>query len=75
MKSMHSLHSHSRVFALLASFALFDDDPSRINKIEEEFKKVTPALMQKTAQEYLRPGNRTILVIDPKAPADGKSGS
>ena len=61
---------------LLASFALFDDDPSRINKIEEEFKKVTPALMQKTAQEYLRPGNRTILVIDPKAPAaDGKSGS
>ena len=32
--------------------------------------------MQKTAQEYLRPGNRTILVIDPKAPAaDGKSGS
>ena len=61
---------------LLASFALFDDDPSRINKIEEEFRKVTPALMQKTAQEYLRPGNRTILVIDPKAPAaDGKSGS
>jgi len=60
---------------LLASFALFDDDPSRINKIEEEFRKVTPALMQKTAQEYLRDGNRTILVIDPKAPADGKSGS
>ena len=48
-------------------FALFDDDPSRINRIEEEFEKVTPALMQKTAQEYLRPGNRTILVIDPKA--------
>jgi len=60
---------------LLASFALFDDDPSRINRIEEEFRKVTPALMQKTAQEYLRDGNRTILVIDPKAPADGKSGS
>ena len=60
---------------LLASFALFDDDPSRINRIEEEFRKVTPALMQKTAQEYLRAGNRTILVIDPKAPADGKSGS
>jgi zinc protease len=62
---------------LLASFALFDDDPGKINRIEEEFRKVTPALMQKTAQEYLRPGNRTILVIEPKAPAkgDGKSGS
>ena len=27
---------------LLASFALFDDDPSRINRLEEEFAKVTP---------------------------------
>jgi predicted Zn-dependent peptidase len=54
---------------LLASLALFDDDPSRINAIESEFRKVTPALLQKTAQEYLRPGNRTILVIDPKADA------
>ena len=52
---------------LLASLALFDDDPSKINTIEAEFRKVTPALMQKTAQEYLRTGNRTILVIDPKA--------
>ncbi|MEX0878231.1 MAG: pitrilysin family protein [Thermoanaerobaculia bacterium] len=52
---------------LLASLALFDDDPTRINGIEAEFRKVTPALMQKTAQEYLRPANRTILVIDPKA--------
>jgi predicted Zn-dependent peptidase len=51
---------------LLASFALFDDDPSRINRIESGFRKVTPQLMQKTAQEYLRPENRTILVIDPK---------
>ncbi|HEX4441623.1 MAG TPA: insulinase family protein, partial [Thermoanaerobaculia bacterium] len=52
---------------LLASFALFDDDPSAINRIESEFRKVTPQLMQKTAQEYLRPENRTILVVEPKA--------
>ncbi len=58
---------------LLASFALFDDDPGKINRIEEEFRKVTPALMQKAAQEYLRPGNRTILVVEPKA--DDKRGS
>jgi len=52
---------------LLASFALFDDDPNKINQIEREFRKVTPQLMQKTAQDYLRPENRTILVIEPRA--------
>lgn len=52
---------------MLACFALFDDDPSRINKLEAEFKKVTPALIRKTADEYLRTTNRTILTIDPKA--------
>jgi predicted Zn-dependent peptidase len=62
---------------LLACFALFDDDPGRINRLEFEFRKVTPALIQKTAQEYLRAGNRTILVVEPKAEAktDSKSGS
>ena len=50
---------------LLASFALFDDDPSRINRLEAEFRKVTPALIQKTAREYLRATNRTVLVIEP----------
>ena len=59
---------------LLASFALFDDDPSRINRLEAEFARVTPELLQRTAQEYLRSTNRTILTIEPKAPA-GKSGS
>jgi predicted Zn-dependent peptidase len=58
---------------LLACYALFDDDPARINRIEAEFAKVTPELIQRTAQEYLRPGNRTILTIDAKAPAQGAS--
>ena len=35
---------------LLAAFALFDDDPGRINRLEDEFRKVTPALIQKAAQ-------------------------
>ncbi len=52
---------------LLASFALFDDDPARINTLEADFAKVTPALIQKTAREYLRPTNRTILTIVPAA--------
>lgn len=51
---------------LLASFALFDDDPAKINTIEAEFEKVTPELIQKTAKEYLRSTNRTVLTIIPK---------
>ena len=52
---------------LLAAFALFDDDPSRINTLENEFRKITPEVIKKTADEYLRPTNRTILIVDPKA--------
>ncbi|RPI19886.1 MAG: insulinase family protein [Acidobacteria bacterium] len=52
---------------LLASLALFDDDPSRINRLEAEFRKLTPESLQKAAQEYLQPTNRTVLTIEPKA--------
>ncbi len=56
---------------LLASFALFDDDPARVNSLVGEFRKVTPELVQKTAKEYLRPENRTIVLLEPapKEPA------
>jgi zinc protease len=62
---------------LLCTFALFDDNPARVNNLESEFRKVTPALIQKTAQEYLRPGNRTVLVLEPKsaAPEPAKPGN
>ncbi len=53
---------------LLASFALFDSDPARINRLEAEFEKVTPELIMRTAQEYLQPTNRTILTIEPRKP-------
>ena len=56
---------------LLACFALFDDEPDEINRVESEFLKVTPALIQKTAEEYLRASNRTVLVIEPKAGSKG----
>ena len=52
---------------LLASFALFEDNPARINALEAEFRKVTPALLQQTIRDYLRPGNRTVLTIKPLA--------
>ena len=35
---------------------------------------MTPALLQKTAQEYLRPGNRTVYVITPGQDRCGGSG-
>jgi len=62
---------------LLASFALFDDNPARVNSLVSEFEKVTPALVQKTAQEYLRPSNRTVIVLNPQAqpPAAAPAGN
>ena len=51
---------------LLAVYALFDNDPAAINRIESEFAKVTPELILKTAQEYLRSTNRTVLTVEPR---------
>ena len=57
---------------LLASFALFDDDPAIINRLEDEFRKVTPDLIMKTAKDYLRTTNRTVVTLRPKPAAAGK---
>jgi predicted Zn-dependent peptidase len=54
---------------LMACYALFDDDPSCIDSLESEFRKVTPQLVESTAREYLRKTNRTVLLIDPGAGA------
>ena len=56
---------------LLASFALFDDDPSGINRIEDRFAGVTAEQIQEAAREYLRPTNRTVLVLEPTAGQGG----
>lgn len=55
---------------LLACFALFDDKPQKINEIEASFLKVTPALIQKTAKEYLRNTNRTIVILNVEKPVE-----
>ena len=52
---------------MLAAFALFDNDPARINSLEAEFRKVTPAIMRQTIRDYLRKTNRTILIVNPLA--------
>jgi len=57
---------------LLASLALYDDNPARINEFEAEIMKVTPEIIQATAQEYLRSSNRTILVLEAGAGQGGE---
>jgi zinc protease len=54
---------------LLACFALFEDDPALINRLMDGFAKVTPEQVQRTAREYLRPTNRTIVQVLPGAQA------
>jgi predicted Zn-dependent peptidase len=50
---------------LLCSFALFDNDPERINTLEEEFEDISPEQLLKTTEDYLRNTNRTILRLNP----------
>ena len=55
----------------LASFALFDDNPELINRIEGDLLRVTPALIQKVAGEWLRQSNRTVIILEAGAGAKG----
>jgi zinc protease len=57
---------------LLACFALFDDNPARVNQLEDEFKQVTQELVKKTIKKYLQPSNRTILILQPSAKTANK---
>jgi zinc protease len=53
---------------LLANFALFDDDPERINRLEQDFRSVTPELVQRVARDYLQPARRTVLLLQADRP-------
>jgi predicted Zn-dependent peptidase len=52
---------------LLAAFALFDDDPSRINRIVSQYEGVTAEQVQEVAKKYLVPENRTAIDRLPEA--------
>ena len=49
---------------LLGTYALFFDAPERVNEVPEGLHAVTPELIQRTAQEYLRTSNRTVLIAE-----------
>ncbi len=66
--SLYDLAGSSTRFGLLellASFALFDDDPGLINRLEANFRAVTPELISQVARTYLAPGRRTVQVVEP----------
>ena len=45
--------------------SMWENDPQWVNRLESGFDKVTPALILATAKEYLRPTNRSVLLIQP----------
>jgi predicted Zn-dependent peptidase len=61
---------------LLAVGAMWENNPEWINGLEAGFAQVTPELIQATAREYLRPTNRSILIVEPGAAAPtGRTGA
>jgi predicted Zn-dependent peptidase len=52
---------------LLATAALFQDDPRLINSLEAELMSVTPEMIRATAKEYLRTANRSVITLKPGA--------
>jgi predicted Zn-dependent peptidase len=56
---------------LLAAFALFDDDPNRINTLLDEMEKITTADVKAAAERYLVKTNRTVIDRRPAAAAGG----
>ena len=71
--SLYDLAGSSTRFGLvelLACFALFDDDPGHINRIESEFRAVPPALISEVARNYLGTAQRSVQLVEPgSAPA------
>jgi predicted Zn-dependent peptidase len=68
--SLYNLADPSTRFGLvdlLAVGAMWENDPKWVNSLEAGFNKVTPQLIQATAREYLRPTNRSVLLIQPPA--------
>jgi predicted Zn-dependent peptidase len=56
---------------LLATFALFDDNPARINTILDELEKVTVADVKAAAARWFVPTNRTSIDSKPVAKPTG----
>ena len=60
---------------LLAVGAMWEDDPEWLERLESGFEAVTPDLVLSTAREYLRPTNRSILIVEPGAAPANQTGA
>ncbi len=72
--SLYDLAGSSTRFGLvdlLACFALFDDDPARINRLEADFRAVTPEQIRDVARTWLAPARRTVQIVQPGRAAPG----
>ena len=59
---------------LLSQYALFYDDPARINTRVARIKAVTAADVQRVAQRYLTAENRSVIQTNPKPAAASRGG-
>lgn len=59
-----SANRNEGIVDMLGQLVLFGDDPARINRLEDEFKSVTPERILSTAREWLSPTNRTVLLLN-----------
>ena len=69
--SIDDTSSREGIVDLLASFTLFDDDPTLIRRIGDGIAQVTPELIRETARAYLRPEQRSVVVAIPGGNAGG----
>jgi predicted Zn-dependent peptidase len=52
----------------ISQLAVFYDDPNLINTRWERISSITAADVQRVAQQYLSPQNRTVVITNPKPP-------
>jgi len=56
----------ARIGELLAHYALFFDDPKRINQELDRYLAVTADDILQAAQKIFRPQNRTLIFVEPE---------
>ena len=69
-----SLGSSLQRAILLSQYALFYDDPNRINTRADSIAKVSAADVQRVARQYLVKTGRTVIQTVPKTPAKPATG-
>ena len=55
----------------LGHFAVYYNDPSLINKVWDRYDQITQAEIQKAAQKYFTPANRSVITTIPKPSGAG----